>query len=143
MLLRLLSISLSVLLLAFVLPNDENRYPKDFFAAPVSGQLRLSGTFGELRPDHFHSGIDIKGGLGVPIYAAGDGEVYCIKINPGGYGSVMYIRHPNGYTTLYAHLSGFSPELARFIEDKQYAAQLFTVELYPEPGRFPVKKANS
>ncbi|MBK9487812.1 MAG: M23 family metallopeptidase [Haliscomenobacter sp.] len=140
MLLRLLSISLSVLLLAFVLPNDENRYPKDFFAAPVSGQLRLSGTFGELRPDHFHSGIDIKGGLGVPIYAAGDGEVYCIKINPGGYGSVMYIRHPNGYTTLYAHLSGFSPELARFIEDKQYTAQLFAVELYPEPGRFPVKK---
>ena len=69
--------------------------PKDFFAAPVSGQLRLSGTFGELRPDHFHSGIDIKGGLGVPIYAAGDGEVYCIKINPGGYGSVMYIWHPN------------------------------------------------
>lgn len=140
MLLRLLSIALSVLLLAFVLPNDENRYPKDFFAAPVSGQLRLSGTFGELRPDHFHSGIDIKGGLGVPIYAAGDGEVYCIKINPGGYGSVMYIRHPNGYTTLYAHLSGFSPELARFIEDKQYTAQLFAVELYPEPGRFPVKK---
>ncbi|AEE50866.1 M23 family metallopeptidase [Haliscomenobacter hydrossis] len=140
MLLRLLSISLPVLLLAFVLPNDENRYPKDFFAAPVSGQLRLSGTFGELRPDHFHSGIDIKGGLGVPIYAAGDGEVYCIKINPGGYGSVMYIRHPNGYTTLYAHLSGFSPELARFIEEKQYAAQLFTVELYPEPGQFPVKK---
>lgn len=140
MLIRLLSLLLPLLLLAFVVPSTEGIYPKDFFAAPVSGPLRLSGTFGELRPDHFHSGIDIKGGLGVPIYAAGDGEVYCIKINPGGYGSVMYLRHPNGYTTLYAHLSGFSPELAKYIEDKQYAAQQFAVELYPETGRFPVKK---
>ena len=140
MLIRLLSLFLPLLLLAFVVPSTEGIYPKDFFAAPVSGPLRLSGTFGELRPDHFHSGIDIKGGLGVSIYAAGDGEVYCIKINPGGYGSVMYLRHPNGYTTLYAHLSGFSPELAKYIEDKQYAAQQFAVELYPEVGRFPVKK---
>jgi Peptidase family M23 len=140
MLIRLLSLLLPLLLLAFVVPSTEGIYPKDFFAAPVSGPLRLSGTFGELRPDHFHSGIDIKGGLGVSIYAAGDGEVYCIKINPGGYGSVMYLRHPNGYTTLYAHLSGFSPELAKYIEEKQYAAQLFSVELYPEAGRFPVKK---
>ena len=140
MLIRLLSLLLPLLLLAFVVPSTEGIYPKDFFAAPVSGPLRLSGTFGELRPDHFHSGIDIKGGLGVSIYAAGDGEVYCIKMNPGGYGSVMYLRHPNGYTTLYAHLSGFSPELAKYIEDKQYAAQQFNVELYPEAGRFPVKK---
>ncbi len=140
MLIRLLSLFLPLLLLAFVVPSTEGIYPKDFFAAPVSGPLRLSGTFGELRPDHFHSGIDIKGGLGVSIYAAGDGEVYCIKMNPGGYGSVMYLRHPNGYTTLYAHLSGFSPELAKYIEEKQYAAQQFNVELYPEAGRFPVKK---
>ncbi len=143
MLLRLLSLLLPVLLLAFVLPGTEDTYPKDFFAPPVNGGLRLSGTFGELRPDHFHSGIDIKGGLGYPIYAAGDGEVYCIKINPGGYGNVMYLRHPNGYTTLYAHLSGFVPELARYIEEKQYAAQQFNVELYPEPGRFPVKKGQN
>lgn len=140
MLIRLLSLLSPFLLLAFALPSTEGIYPKDFFAAPISGPLRLSGTFGELRPDHFHSGIDIKGGLGVSIYAAGDGEVHCIKINPGGYGSVMYIRHPNGYTTLYAHLSGFAPELAKYIEDKQYAAQQFAVELYPDPGQFPVKK---
>ena len=73
MLIRLLSLLLPLLLLAFVVPSTEGIYPKDFFAAPVSGPLRLSGTFGELRPDHFHSGIDIKGGLGVSIYAAGDG----------------------------------------------------------------------
>ena len=96
MLLRLLSLLLPVLLLAFVLPSAEDTYPKDFFAPPVNGGLRLSGTFGELRPDHFHSGIDIKGGLGYPIYAAGDGEVYCIKINPGG-GLTYTKTTPTGY----------------------------------------------
>lgn len=140
MLIRLLSLFFPLLLFAFVVPGTEGNYPMDYFAAPITGPLRLSGTFGELRPDHFHSGIDIKGGLGVPIYAAADGEVYCIKINPGGYGNCMYIRHPNGYTTLYAHLSAFAPELGKYIEDNQYAAQQFGVELYPEQGRFPVKK---
>jgi hypothetical protein len=140
MLIRYLLLLLPTLLLAFTLPSANELYPRDYFISPVNGILRLSGTFGELRPDHFHSGIDVKGGLGVPILAAGDGEVYCIKINPGGYGNVLYLRHPNGFTTVYAHLSGFTPELARYIEDKQHAAQLFQVELYPEPNRFPVKK---
>ncbi len=127
--------------LAFAFPESEvYPYPKDFFWSPVGGTLRLSGTFGELRPDHFHSGVDIKGGFGVPIYAAGDGEVYCIKVSAGGYGNVLYVRHPNGYTTVYAHLQEYVGELGIFLKSKQYAQQMFAVEIYPEPGQFVLKR---
>jgi hypothetical protein len=120
--------------------SDNKPYPTDYFSPPVKSVLRLSGTFGELRSNHFHGGIDIKGGIGVPLYAAADGYVSRIKVEGGGYGNALYIAHPNGYTTLYAHMNGFIPDLEEYVKSEQYAREEFGVDLYPQEGRFPVKK---
>ncbi|MEZ4892784.1 MAG: peptidoglycan DD-metalloendopeptidase family protein [Saprospiraceae bacterium] len=78
-------------------PDD---YPKDYFISPVKGPIHLTGTCGELRSNHFHSGADIDGVVGDPVYAAADGYVYRIKVLESGYGNVLYVKHPNGYSTV-------------------------------------------
>ncbi len=118
-------------------------YPKDYFQSPVASSIRLTGTFGELRSDHFHSGIDIKsatGGVGQPVLAAADGFVDRIKVQASGYGNVIYLKHPNGYTTLYAHLDRFSPELEKFVRENQYKRERFEIDLQPVDGQFKVLK---
>ncbi|MDX2135594.1 MAG: M23 family metallopeptidase [Saprospiraceae bacterium] len=115
-------------------------YPKDYFIRPIGDALRLTGTFGELRNNHFHSGIDIKsstGGVGQPVYAAADGFVDRIKVEESGYGNALYIKHPNGYTTVYAHLDRFSPEIEAYVRAQQYTQESFEVDLNPADGRFP------
>lgn len=121
-------------------------YPKDYFVSPVDDAIRLTGTFGELRPDHFHSGIDIKsktGGVGQPIFAAAEGFVDRIKVQASGYGNVMYIKHPNGYTTVYAHLDRFAPEIEQFVRAQQYKKESFEVDLQPADGQFKVRQGQS
>lgn len=118
-------------------------YPKDYFANPVDDQIKLNGTFGELRAGHFHAGIDIDsktGGVGQPILAAADGFVDRIRVQEGGYGQVMYIRHPNGYTTVYGHLDRFSPGIQQYVREQQYKQERFEVDLNPKNSQFPVKK---
>src|SRR5687767_2330398 len=97
-------------------------YPKDFFRMPVDSTVLLSGNFGEIRYDHFHYGWDIKTGgkEGVKIVAAGDGYVSRLKAGPGGYGKVIYITHPNGYITVYAHLSAFNDSIGKYVKKAQY-----------------------
>ena len=122
---------------------DASKFPIDYFAKPVKATIRLSGTFGELRPNHFHSGIDIKpakGGAGQPLYAAADGYVERIKVSPSGYGNALYFKHPNGYKTVYAHLQSFDKKIADYVKKAQYNKQSFSVNLYPEAGRFSFKK---
>ena len=84
----------------------QNEYPKDFFANPVDFKISIAGTFGELRSNHFHSGIDIKTKqkTNIPIHASQDGYVSRIKVSTYGFGKALYINHPNGFTTVYAHL---------------------------------------
>lgn len=119
-------------------------YPKDYFDTPVAANpVRLTGTFGELRPDHFHSGIDIDsktGGVGQPVYAAAAGFIDRIRVQAGGYGNVLYIKHPNGYTTLYAHLDRFSSEIQKYVREMQYKRERFEVDLQPADGQFRVKQ---
>ncbi len=118
-------------------------YPQNYFSAPVNDQLRLAGTFGELRPNHFHSGIDIKsktGGIGQPVLAAADGYIERIAVQAGGYGNSLTIRHPNGYTTLYGHLDRFSPEIQNYVRQHQYQRERFEISLHPPNGLFKVKK---
>ncbi len=120
-----------------------NPYPQDFFQPPVAFEMRLSGTFGELRPNHFHSGIDIKssqGRIGDPVLAAGDGDVMRISVQPGGYGKALYLRHPNGYTSVYAHLDSFAPEIEAYVKEQQYRLQSFRVNLFPPVGRFRYRR---
>ena len=96
------------------------------FVSPTKGPLLLSGTFGELRSNHFHSGIDIKGYVGKPIYSIGDGYISRIKVEAGGYGNALYINHPNGYTSVYAHLHEFTPEIEAYIKKIQYQQKRFS-----------------
>ncbi|MEQ1746990.1 MAG: M23 family metallopeptidase, partial [Saprospiraceae bacterium] len=119
-------------------------YPQNYFRMPVQGEgLRISGSFGELREDHFHTGLDIStktGQAGAPVLAAANGFVHRIRVQPNGYGNVVYVKHPNGYTTLYAHLDRFMPALAKYVRQAQYKQERFEVDLFPKPAAFPLKK---
>ncbi|MGB0311370.1 MAG: M23 family metallopeptidase, partial [Schleiferiaceae bacterium] len=87
---------------------------------PLDIPLVLSGTFAELRGNHFHGGIDIKtqGRSGLKVYSVADGYVSRIAVSPYGYGNAMYIRHPEGYTSVYGHLNAFAPEIEQWVEDQ-------------------------
>lgn len=112
------------------------------FSAPLDIPMLLSGNFGELRSTHFHSGIDIKTQqqTGKNVYAAKDGYVSRIKIQSAGYGRSIYISHPDGYTTVYAHLNDFIPELDVYVKSIQYAQRKFETDVYPEKYKFPLVK---
>lgn len=126
--------------LLFVLAVPAQPYPQDYFRAPLTIPLIMSGTYGELRHNHFHAGVDFKtqGREGLPIIASASGYVSRVKVSPRGYGLAVYIDHPNGYTTVYGHLQSFYPALAQYIEALQYTLQSYAVDVYPEPGSFPV-----
>lgn len=116
-------------------------HPKDYFMPPVAASpLKINGTFGELRSDHFHSGIDIDGNTGQPVFAAADGFIDRVRVQASGYGNVLYVKHPNGYTTVYAHLDRFSSEIQKFVKETQYKRERFEVDLHPADGQFRVKK---
>ncbi|GAA0880379.1 M23 family metallopeptidase [Algoriphagus jejuensis] len=117
---------------------------KGYFRSPVKpgGRNFLSGNFSELRPNHFHTGLDYKfgGSEGEPIYAAADGWVHRIKISSFGYGNVIYLKHPNGNITLYGHLRNFNPKLQAWMRQKLYEAKANELEVFPNPGELSVKK---
>ena len=134
---RLLYLCFFFLFTAFGHPiKNYNPYPKKDFIYPVAGPILLSGTFGELRSNHFHAGIDIKGFVGQPIVAAAKGYVSRIKVESGGYGNVLYLNHPNGYTTVYAHLKKFPKAVEKYIRKIQYQKKQFEVDLFPKAGLF-------
>jgi hypothetical protein len=121
----------------------KNEIPKGYFIKPIEGTMRLSGTFGELRPNHFHSGIDIKptiGSSGQKVLAAADGYIFRIKVESGGYGNALYVKHPNGYITVYAHLDRFNSEIEKYVREYQYKKKDFNVNIYPGPGVFDYKQ---
>ena len=118
-------------------------YPKNYFQLPVAGDIRLSGSFGELRPNHFHAGIDIRhkeGRTNEPIFAAADGYIGRIKIQGGGYGQAIYIIHPNGFTTVYGHLEKFAPAIQKFVRDKQYLDRKFEQDIVLDSTLLKVRK---
>jgi len=109
------------------------------FIPPIKYKLKLAGSFAELRTNHFHSGIDIKskdGTGGDDIIAAESGFISRIKIQSGGYGRALYMDHPNGYTTVYAHLDEFDSSVEAFVEDIQVSVEQFEVDIYLPPGKF-------
>ena len=116
-------------------------YPTDFFRLPVDTVVRLAGNFGEIRQDHFHYGWDIRTGReGVRVLAAGDGYVSRIKTGPYGYGKVLYITHPNGYVSVYAHLSDFNYIIGKYVSDAQYKNESYETELFPAKDELKIKK---
>lgn len=117
------------------------KVPEGYFRSPVDLPLFLSANFGELRTNHFHSGIDIKvgGKEGERIYAIADGYVSRIRISPWGFGKALYIDHPNGYTSVYGHLRNFSDSLDTYSDNIQYQIKSFAIDTILKPGIF-VKK---
>ncbi len=112
------------------------------FSQYFSERLWLNGTFGELRYNHFHAGLDIstKRQVGMPIYAPADGVVNRIKVSSFGYGRALYIKHDDGYTTVYAHLLHYADSIEKYVKNKQYEQEKFEIELFPLLGELPVKK---
>lgn len=119
---------------------SQNKYPKNYFVSPVKHSLTVLSNFGDIRSNHFHTGLDIRTGDGNKLYAAADGYVSRIKVSPVGYGKAIYITHPNGYTTVYAHLKSYSDKIDGFVKRKQYLAQDYAVEFFPDSGEIEICK---
>lgn len=122
----------------------QDKYPKDYFRSPLDIPIQLSGNFGELRPNHFHAGFDLKTNQkeGLNVYAAADGYVSRIKISSGGYGKAIYITHANGYTTVYGHLQKATGAIEKKIIELQYAEKSYEIEAFFKPREIPVKKSD-
>ncbi len=125
--------------------NGQYAGPETNFRSPLDIPLILSGTFGELRSNHFHSGIDIKTQQrqGLPVYAVETGTVSRIKISHWGYGKALYIAHPNGYTSVYAHLQKFGPGIEEYVKKLQYQKQSYEIEVFPEFGELTVSQGDT
>ena len=109
---------------------------------PLDIAINLSGTYGELRSNHFHSGIDIKtkGVEGLNVYSYDNGHVSRIKISHGGYGKALYILHPDGTSSVYAHLKKFSPKIEKIVKSKQYKKKSYEIEFFPKENEIKILK---
>lgn len=112
------------------------------FHSPLGIPLTISANFGELRPNHFHMGVDFKtnGVEGITLYAIENGFISRVKVSPYGYGKVIYIDHPNGITSVYAHCSKFKGALDSLVKKAQEKEQNFEVEIYFTPADILVEK---
>ncbi len=118
--------------------------PSDYIY-PLENVARLySASFGELRPDHYHSGIDIKsdGVEGKKVVAVADGYISRISLSPFGYGLALYLTHPNGTTSVYGHLSRFREDVAEYVERERYRTKSNTVNLFCTSKAFPIKQGD-
>lgn len=136
MLIRLLLLFISVSFYA------QTEYPKDFFKAPLDIRLSLSGSFGELRSNHFHTGLDFKTNQkeGLNVYASADGYISRIKISSYGYGKAIYVTHANGFTSVYGHLQQASGKIQDYILKAHYKEKSFEIELFLKPDELIVKQ---
>lgn len=131
-----------LLLIAGIIGYRVYLAPRAGFRDPLPGSFRLSGNFGELRSNHFHMGLDVRtnGQENLPVYAVADGYVSRIIIEEQGLGKAVFITHPNGYTTVYAHLNQFYPALEAAVEAQQQASEKREQDLSFAATRFPVNK---
>ena len=137
---RLLTIFFSFLFSLFTLTAQE--LPQGYFRNPLDGEIGLSATFAEFRANHFHGGLDMRtgGAIGKPVYAAADGYVAKVSISPWGGGKILYIKHPNGYNTVYMHLDSYAGEIGKAVLKEQYAQQAYSITKLFGPNELPVKK---
>jgi hypothetical protein len=123
---------------------QKESYPKGYYQFPIMpGQPNtLAGGLGDLRTNHFHAGLDIRTQQreGLAVHAAAEGYVYKVAVQRSGYGNVIFLRHPNGQTTVYGHLLKFSDKLADWVRAEQYKKQGFEIDLFPEPNQFSFRK---
>ncbi len=108
--------------------------------SPIHYKMTLAGNFGEFRPNHFHGGIDIKTEHmeGKPIYSVAEGYIYKVSVGMNGFGKAVYVRHPNGLTSVYGHLRDFSPRIRARVRRVQQQQHNDTCEVVFRPGQMPV-----
>ena len=114
----------------------------EYFRYPLNIPARLNANFGEMRPNHFHMGLDLstEGRENLPVLAPADGYIARMKIETGGFGRAIYVNHPNGTTTLYAHMNRFIPPAERFLKEKQYEQRTWKIDVNLPENLIPVKK---
>ncbi len=129
-----------IILIIFI--SDNNLFSQERLS-PIEIPIYLSGTFGEFRKTHFHTGIDIKtqGKEGLKVRAIDDGDLIRVKISTSGYGKAIYIRHYDGTTSVYAHLKKFSPKIQKIIKQIQYEKKKFEIEKFFKEGEIKIKKS--
>jgi hypothetical protein len=134
---RLLLLSYCLVLIPLAKLSAQIAIPKDYFTSPLTIGLAMSGSFSEVRPNHFHSGIDfqVQQKEGLPVFAVADGVISRIKVSPVGFGNALYIDHPNGFTSVYAHLKGYNDTITDFIRFNQYKLKSFDVDLFPKNNK--------
>jgi len=120
----------------------QTQYPQNDFRPPLDIPMQLSGNFGELRPNHFHAGFDLKTNQreGLSVHAIADGYVSRIKISTFGNGKCIYITHPNGYTSVYGHLSTTVGAIQDYVKKTHYKEKAYEIEMFPKPNELPVTK---
>ncbi len=121
---------------------NSQELPQGYFRNPMDHEIGLSATFAELRSGHFHAGLDMRTGgvTGKAVYAAADGYVAKVSISPWGGGKILYIKHPNGYTTVYMHLDSYAGAIGRAVLKEQYAQRSYSISKLFGPDELPVKK---
>jgi hypothetical protein len=123
---------------------QQSPYPQNYFRHPLNIPMQLVANFGEIRTNHWHMGLDIRTQqkVNLPVYAAADGYISRVSVEPGGFGQAIYIDHPNGYTTLYGHLNAFFPALDFYVRQKQYEQESWKVNLVLPKNLFKVAKGD-
>lgn len=138
---RLFCILSLILLFAGISHSQHSKFPQNHFISPINRPFQASGTFGEFRSNHFHSGLDLRVGgvVGDPVYAVGDGYVSRIKVSGYGGGKIVYITHPNGFKSVYMHLNNFFGKIADWVEKYQYTNHTFDLDVEISPETLPVR----
>ncbi|HYO21514.1 MAG TPA: M23 family metallopeptidase [Flavisolibacter sp.] len=126
------------------LVGNTQDYPRNYFRHPLNVPMQLVANFGEIRANHWHMGLDIRTQQreNLQVYAAAEGYVSRIVVEPGGFGQAIYIDHPNGFTTLYAHMNAFFPALQKHVLEEQYRKESWRVNLSFTPNQFPLQKGD-
>jgi hypothetical protein len=127
---------------AFSQPLEVKKYPRQYFRNPLGIPIELSANFGELRPNHWHMGLDIRTNQkeDLPVYAAAEGYIAKIGIRAQSFGRFIVVNHPNGLSTLYGHLNDFYPQLEAYVTEQQYGKESWALELDLPKTKFPVYK---
>lgn len=130
--------------LLWLFPAALSAQPSDYYRPPLDIPVSLSANYGEMRTNRFHTGIDIRtqGTIGHTMYAAADGYISRLTVSPTGYGRAVYINHPNGTMTVYAHMHRFTDEMEEFLKAERYRQKRSDIDVFPDAARFPVAKGD-
>ncbi len=129
------------------IPNSRPRFDSvrtnlNDYIWPTDASHKVTSSFAEYRSTHFHGGIDIStnGHTGYKVFAVRDGFIYRISISPNGYGKMLYIKHPDGYVTTYAHLQSFNDSINSIVREEQYRRGTYAIDLVIDTPRILVKQ---